>query len=167
MAGITAGFDPDELKQKAENRKKTNKKLIIRLKKINPRQLDDIVHRLHYEKFEEAECLECGNCCRSISPIVTDNDINRISRHLKEKPSALKEKYFVIDEEGDYVFRQQPCPFLGQDNYCHIYEYRPRACRDFPLTDRIKFYQTLEVSLKNTFICPVVFEIFEELKEKV
>jgi Fe-S-cluster containining protein len=167
MAGITAGFDAEELKAKAAKRKKSNKKLITRLKKMNPRELDEIVHQLHDEKFRDADCLECGNCCRSISPIITDKDINRISRHLKVKPSVFKEKYLALDDEDDYVFRRQPCPFLGEDNYCQIYQHRPRACRDFPLTERIKFYQTLDVSMKNTFICPVVFEIFEELKNSV
>ncbi|MGM0613094.1 MAG: YkgJ family cysteine cluster protein, partial [Bacteroidota bacterium] len=111
-------------------------------------------------------CLECANCCKSISPIVTGQDINRIAKHLKTKPSALIAQYFEIDEDGDYVFRAQPCPFLGADNYCTIYEHRPRACRDYPLTDRIKFYQALDLSVKNTAICPVVFEIFQELQEE-
>lgn len=165
MARITADFDPEELQARAARQKKSNQKLIARLKKLNPRELDKIVHQFHYEKFEKADCLECGNCCRSISPIVTDNDIHKISKYWGEKPSVLRDKYFSIDKEDDYVFNQQPCPFLGADNYCSIYEHRPRACRDFPLTDRVKFYQALDVSLKNTGICPVVYEIFETLKK--
>lgn len=166
MARITGSFDRQKLIEAAGQKKKANKKLAARLKKLNPRQLDDVVHELHFQKFEEADCLECANCCKSISPIVTFNDINRIAKHLKVKPASLIDQYFEIDEDDDYVFRTQPCPFLGEDNYCSIYEYRPRACRDYPLTDRAKFYQALDVSVKNTLICPVVFEIFDELKDR-
>ncbi len=165
MARLTGSFDPVQLKEQAAQQKNSNKKLISRLRKLNPRRLDELVHELHYQKFEVADCLECANCCKSISPIITSQDINRIAKHLKAKPSKLIEEYFEIDEEDDYVFRTQPCPFLGEDNYCSIYEHRPRACRDYPLTNRVKFFQALDVSLKNTKICPVVFEIFEELKK--
>lgn len=166
MARITEDFEPETLKSRAGQQKKANKKLVERLKKVNPRTLDEVVHYWHYQKFEEADCLECGNCCKSISPIVTGQDIKRIAKHLKTKPSALIGLYFQIDEDHDYVFSIQPCPFLGEENYCSIYEHRPRACRDFPLTDRVKFYQALDLSVKNTAICPIVFEIFEELKKE-
>jgi Fe-S-cluster containining protein len=58
----------------------------------------------------------------------------------------LVETYLLLDEEHDYVFRQQPCPFLGVDNYCSIYEVRPKACREYPHTDRDKFHQLLNLS---------------------
>jgi hypothetical protein len=70
-----------------------------------------------------------------------------------------------LDEEYDYVFRQQPCPFLGADNYCSIYDVRPKACREYPHTDRDKFHQLLNLSVKNTVICPAVLEVFEGLEE--
>lgn len=165
MGRITRNFNAKNLKEKAAHQKKSNKKLVKKLKQLNYRKLDEIVHSLHYHKFEEANCLECANCCKSISPIITYQDINRIAKHLKEKPSKLIEQYFSIDEDDDYVFRKQPCPFLGEDNYCSIYDHRPRACRDYPLTDRIKFYQALDVSVKNTAVCPVVYEIFEDIKQ--
>lgn len=163
---ITGDSNPETLRNRAKQQKNANKKLANRLKKVNPRTLDEVVHYWHHRKFTEADCLECANCCKTISPIVISQDITRIARHLKTKPASLIAQYFVIDEDDDYVFRTQPCPFLGSENYCSIYEHRPRACRDFPLTDRTKFFQALDLSVKNTAICPVVFEIFQELRER-
>ncbi|MCF8232650.1 MAG: YkgJ family cysteine cluster protein [Bacteroidales bacterium] len=153
-----------DLPQKASQAKKSNKKLVQRLKKINPRKLDRIVHELHAEVFEEIDCLKCGNCCRSISPHITDKDIQRLAGSLKMKPSYFSEQFVKIDEDSSYGFNQSPCPFLGEDNYCAVYTLRPKACADYPLTDRKRFYQALDLSLKNTVICPAVYEIFEWLK---
>jgi len=70
-----------------------------------------------------------------------------------------------VDEEGDYVFRESPCPFLMGDNYCMVYEDRPRACREYPHTDRKRFHQLLKLSYKNTLVCPAVLEVVEGLKQ--
>lgn len=156
----------DTLKARAMDKRKSNKKLLVRLKKINPRELDNLVHELHEEVFDYIDCLKCGNCCSTISPIIINKDIERISRKLKDKPAAFANAYLEIDEDDDYVFRQAPCPFLGEDLYCEIYTDRPKACAEYPHTDRVKFYQALDLSLKNTETCPAVFEIFEKLKER-
>lgn len=158
-------YDLKSLPQRAARAKKPNRKLVRRLKKINPRKLDAIIHRLHDESFEHIDCLKCGNCCRSISPIIIDKDIDRISKHLQIKPSEFAEKYLEQDDAGVYGFNQTPCPFLGDDNYCAIYKLRPRACAEYPHTDRSRVYQALDLSIKNTGICPAVYEIFEKLKE--
>ena len=72
-----------------------------------------------------------------------------------------------IDEDNDYVLQSVPCTFLGEDNYCSIYDVRPKACRGYPHTDRIKQYQLLELTNKNLDICPAVFQIVERLKSKL
>lgn len=151
---------------KAQEKLKENKKLIQQLKKKKPKDLDEATHQLHEEAFEQIDCLDCANCCSSISPIVTDKDIQRIAKHLRRKPSEFVEAYLELDHEGDYVFQSQPCPFLGADHYCSIYSVRPKACAEYPHTDRAKFHQILDLSLKNTKICPAVLVVFEGLKEQ-
>jgi Fe-S-cluster containining protein len=96
--------------------------------------------------------------------LFTDQDIRRISRHLRLKPTEFTETYLRMDEDGDHVLQQLPCPFLGDDNYCSIYEVRPKACREYPHTDRRKFHQIHSLTLKNTAICPAAFRIVEALK---
>jgi len=150
----------------AESRKKENKKLLQQLKRKKPKELDKTINELHGRAFTQIDCLECANCCKSISPSVQDNDIQKIAKALRIKPSAVVSKYMYLDEDQDYVMNKHPCPFLLPDNYCSIYESRPLACKGYPHTDRNKMHQILKLTLKNTLICPAVSFIFEELKKR-
>jgi hypothetical protein len=156
---------PEELKKMADKNRQETTVWVKKNKSKNPRNLDDVVHDLHDEAFKNFSCLDCANCCKTIGPRLTDKDIADLARHLKMKPAVFTEKYVVTDEDGDYVFREHPCPFLMPDNYCMVYESRPKACREYPHTDRKRFYQILSLSHKNCETCPVVFDIFEELKK--
>jgi len=156
----------NELRNNALKLAPETKTFFAKLKKKKPRKLDDIVHDIHNEVFEIVDCLDCANCCKSISPTLYDKDIERLAKHIKLKPSKLIEKYLYIDEEGDYVFQKTPCPFLMPDNYCMVYASRPKACREYPHTDRKRFYQILDLTLKNTEVCPAVFDVVEKLKER-
>jgi len=142
------------------------KSVFKKIKKKKPKDLDIFVHNLHDEYFEEVDCLSCGNCCRSLGPRITNRDIDRLAKHLRIKPSAFVEKYLQIDEDKDYVFKSMPCPFLDDDNYCLVYEHRPKACREYPHTDRPKFVQILDLSLKNCETCPIVLKVCENISRK-
>lgn len=142
---------------------KEHKQLVKRLKKTKPKNLDGVVHQLHEKVFDEIDCLECANCCKTTSPAIHDRDVDRLAKFLKIKPIQLITQYLEMDNDGDYVFRSAPCPFLGVDNYCSVYEARPLACREYPHTNRKRFYQVLDLSLKNLEICPAVANIFERL----
>ncbi|MBT3207951.1 MAG: YkgJ family cysteine cluster protein [Bacteroidetes bacterium] len=155
----------ESLKINAQKEYQSNKDFFKRLKRKKPKRLDEIVNNLHQQKFQEIDCLDCANCCTTISPTLYNKDIEKLSKHLRIKPSEFFEKYLSVDSENDFVFKNSPCPFLQSDNYCRVYEYRPKACREYPHTDRKKFFQLLDLSLKNTFVCPAVFEIVQELKK--
>lgn len=149
-----------------KNKESENKKFFAKLKRIRPKNLDDVVHSLHDEVFQRTDCFTCANCCKSISPIITDKDIERIAKHFKMRPSLFMEKYLHLDQENDFVFNDTPCPFLMRDNYCSIYDVRPKACREYPHTDSKHFHRLLDLTLKNTLVCPAVYEIVQELKRK-
>ncbi len=146
---------------------KSNKKLVVKLKKQNPRKLDELVHNLHDEVFEEIDCLKCANCCKTTSPLFRDKDITRLAKYLRLKDVEFIHQYLQIDDDGDYVFKTAPCPFLLDDNYCSVYEYRPNACREYPHTGRKKVHQLLNLSLKNTEICPAVADIFNKINASI
>lgn len=156
-------YKPEQLKQMTANRKQEFSVLFQKLKKKKPKNLDSIVHKLHDEAFSQFDCLDCANCCSSISPIVTDKDAERMAKSQKIKTTDFIDQYLYLDEDHDYVFQQTPCPFLMGDNYCCVYENRPRACREYPHTDRKRFYQILKLTHKNCEICPVVYAITDEL----
>jgi uncharacterized protein len=143
-----------------------NKKFLGRLKKKKPADLDHIVHDLHEKAFSKINCMDCANCCKTISPVFTLKDIDRLANHFKLKSSVFIEKYLYLDEDRDYVLQKTPCPFLAGDNSCTVYEYKPAACAEYPHTNKRKIHQLLDLTSKNTTICPAVFEIVEELKKK-
>jgi Fe-S-cluster containining protein len=157
---------PDELKILTDKTRTETAAFLKKLKKKKPKNLDDFVHGLHIDAFSQFNCLDCANCCKNIGPRLTDKDIDRLAKHLKIRPSEFLEQYVVTDEDGDFVFKEHPCPFLMPDNYCMVYENRPKACREYPHTNRKRFYQILTLSHKNCETCPVVYEIFEEIKTK-
>lgn len=160
-------IDPQHLRQLAKDARKANKQFFGKLAQRKPKNLDDTVAGLHEAVFREIDCLQCANCCKTTSPIFRDIDIGRISRHLGLRPAAFVEQYLHLDEDGDYVLHLAPCPFLGPDNYCSIYEVRPRACREYPHTDRKNFHQILDLTLKNTAICPAAFEVVKRLRNMI
>lgn len=157
-----------DLQQFAARAKKLsveNKKFLTSLKKKDTRKLDEAFHQLHEEVFEEIDCLSCANCCKTTSPIFYETDIERAAKFLRMKPGDFVSTYLRIDEDKDYVLKSSPCPFLGDDNYCSIYESRPKACREYPHTDRKKMVQVMDLAYKNTSVCPAVLEMVERLKK--
>ncbi|HBG41843.1 MAG TPA: YkgJ family cysteine cluster protein [Porphyromonadaceae bacterium] len=119
---------------------------------------------LHEEASNEIDCLQCGNCCRHLGPRILERDIDTLAKALRIKPAAFIDAYLRIDEDRDWVFSAESCPFLGEDNYCAVYKDRPKACRDYPHTDRKKFHQIYALSVKNASFCPIVFRVLEQLK---
>ena len=95
--------------------------------------------------------------------MISEKDIERLAKNQKMKPVDFIAQYLYIDEDNDYVFKQTPCPFLMSDKYCRMYEDRPKACREYPHTDRKRMYQILNLTHKNCEICPVVYCISGEL----
>lgn len=122
---------------------------------------------LHEEAFEKVDCLSCANCCKNYSPRFKTPDIKRISKMMKMKESVFIDTYLNIDEDGDYVVKSKPCPFLGADNYCSIYDDRPSDCRRFPYTDEDVIVKRQKLTLKNSEFCPIVYYVLEGLNEQL
>lgn len=160
-------LNPEELIRKTAARKESDRKLIAKLKKKNPREVDRLMHAAHAEVFACTDCLQCANCCRTTGPLFTDKDIDRIAKHLRMKAVDFIATYLRVDEEGDHVLQQVPCAFLGDDNMCSIYEVRPKACREYPHTDREKQHQLLNLTLRNVAVCPAVGQILDRLGREV
>ncbi len=158
-------IDLKRFKEISKNKSEENKKFLQRIKKQDPRKVDDTFHEKHEEVFAETDCLTCANCCKTTSPIFYQTDIERASKFLRVKPGDFIEKYLRIDEDKDYVLKSSPCTFLGDDNYCSIYEARPKACREYPHTNRKKMVQIMDLTYKNTLVCPAVLEMVERLKK--
>lgn len=160
----SGGVDLEQFKIRSNNKESENRKFLLSLKKKDSRKVDEVFHAAHDEVFEEFDCLACANCCKTTSPIFYETDIERVSKALRMKPGDFVEKYLRIDEDKDYVLKSSPCPFLDSENYCMVYEDRPKACREYPHTDRKKMVQITELTFRNTKVCPAVFEMVERIK---
>ena len=83
------------------------------------------------------------------------------------KPSDFEDRFLKVDEDRDKVLQALPCFFLMDDNKCSIYEVRPKACREYPHTDRKKIYQINNLTLKNTIICPAAYTFVEKIRRNL
>lgn len=156
----------EEFNRQAKEKKAENKAFFKKLKSIKSGKLDQAFHSAHYEAFDCIDCLSCANCCKTTGPLFTNADIDRLAKHFRMKAADFMNEYLRKDEDGDFVLQTTPCPFLGLDNYCSVYENRPKACREYPHTDRNKMHQILDLTRKNAEMCPAVHQIVESLKSQ-
>jgi uncharacterized protein len=150
--------------KKSNDRQKDYKRFLQRAHKK-----DVLKHQqeIHEEAIEKIDCLSCANCCKNYSPRFKTPDIKRISKRLRMKEGEFIENYLRLDEEGDYVTKSAPCPFLGSDNACSVYEDRPSDCARFPYTDEDVIVRRQPLTLKNSTFCPITYYVIEKLMQRI
>ncbi|MEY3589824.1 MAG: hypothetical protein RLZZ466_344 [Bacteroidota bacterium] len=150
--------------KKSRERQKLYKQFLQRVSKneVLSRQQD-----IHEEAFNKVDCLSCANCCKNYSPRFKTPDIKRISKLLGLREGVFIETYLKEDEDGDFVLQTTPCPFLGSDNFCSIYEDRPSDCRRFPYTDEDVLVKRAPLTLKNSSFCPITYYTLERLMQDI
>lgn len=141
----------------------TLKKFQNFLKRVDKRKILKQLPSLHDSAFEKVNCLDCARCCKNYSPRFKMPDIKRISKYLRMKETVFIDTYLSIDEEGDYVVNTKPCPFLGADNFCSIYEHRPSDCQRFPYSNEDVFFKRVAITMKNAEFCPIVHDVMHGL----
>jgi Fe-S-cluster containining protein len=146
--------------KKSASRQKAYKQF---LQRVDKKLVLKHQQEFHEEAFEKIDCLSCANCCKNYSPRFKTPDIKRISKLLKMKEGDFIETYLNLDGEGDYVAKTAPCPFLGSDNACSIYDARPSDCARFPYTDEDVLVKRQPLTLKNTTFCPITYFVIERL----
>jgi len=152
---------------KAGAARKQFKKLDKKWNKLSRDESDNLFLAAHEEVFAKVDCLDCANCCKTTSPIVRDEDLELLARNFKMKPGDFIKRYLRLDEDSDFVFTTAPCPFLGDDNKCKVYDFRPKACREYPHTDRKHIKQIMNLTLTNTTVCPAVVQILERVNDSL
>lgn len=154
-------FFNDWEKKSADSQKKYHQQL----KTINKNKALKQLPQLHEKAFEKVDCLACAACCKNYSPRFKVPDIKRLAKQLKLKESVFIDTYLKLDDEGDYVTKSNPCPFLGADNFCSVYNDRPSDCKRFPYTDEDVLIKRIQLTLKNSTFCPAVFFVLENLEK--
>lgn len=121
----------------------------------------------HKEAFEKVNCLDCAACCKNYSPRFKQPDIKRIAKALKMKEGDFCDRFLRLDEENDYVVKSSPCPFLQSDNTCAIYDVRPVDCRRYPYTDEDVLVKRINLTLKNSQFCPIVYFVLDKIEQEL
>jgi hypothetical protein len=136
---------------------------------ISEKRIDSIVRRLYRETSSKIDCrsCSCANCCKEIPPVLDEEDIKKLSRGLRVSSAQFKNQYLAMHEEsGKSVFRSKPCPFL-KDNACLHYAYRPKDCISYPHLHKKDFVSRLMGVIQNYSVCPIVFNVYEYLKDEI
>jgi Fe-S-cluster containining protein len=131
---------------------------------------DQLAARLHEQAFQIVQCTRCANCCKTLDIKFSDEDVSRIAKHLGMTVEQFIAAYLEPDEEdkedGPYNARGKPCPFLGKDDHCTIYEVRPKISREYPHTDKKGFATRTMLHANNALTCPAVYWIIEQMKRR-
>lgn len=153
--------------ERAKSRKKQIKQLLDQLQKMGVKEVDAYFHEEHEAVFQEVDCIKCANCCKTTGPLFTSKDIERIAQHLRLRPSEFISRYLRVDEDKDYVLKQIPCIFLDEQNYCSIYTIKPKACGDYPHTNRKNIKEISNLTFQNAMMCPAVAKILDNIEAKI
>lgn len=154
-------------KENALQKTDTHFQFLTALKFKSTNRVDKVAAELHQEAFEKIDCLKCANCCKTANPTLFQDDIERISKHLKISTEEMEHAYLVPEENkvNTWEMNTKPCPFLDKENLCTIYEVRPFACKDFPNTQEKDFTSRRDMHIDNTRICPASYYVIERMKE--
>ena len=146
--------------------KKRLRSFLTRIEKNKSPNLHLVTLEANELAWAKTDCLDCANCCKTMSPTYTQRDISRISKFLGMTRRAFTEKWLYKDKTGDWMNKKQPCQFLDlKTNLCGIYEVRPRDCAGFPhhSTKKIKDYG--HMYKQNVEFCPATYRLVEIMQD--
>lgn len=161
--------DLARIRRLAEEREDENWRFRTFLKGQDGEEMDGIVHAILAEVAPHIDCTACANCCCVMQPVLEDADITRLADGLSLREDAFQEAYTEEQEEfGEtyLVLKGKPCVFL-KDKKCTVYAHRPEACRSYPHLHKDEFISRLMGVVSRYGVCPIVFNVYERLKEDV
>jgi uncharacterized protein len=148
--------------------KKRLRSFLTRVEKKNSKNLHLVTLEANELSWAKTDCMDCANCCKTMSPTYTQRDITRIAKFLGMTVSAFKKKWLYKDRVGDWLNKSQPCQFLDlKTNLCGIYEVRPGDCAGFPHHGTKKIKDYLHVYKQNVEFCPATYRLVEFMEEGI
>ncbi len=159
----------DRIKELAEQKTDENRAFRVHIKncRIDPEEIDAIVHRLDAYVASKIDCRQCANCCRELAAAVGRDDIERLARAEGITPEQFERRHLEKTEEPDrFLFKRKPCPFL-EGKLCRHYHVRPESCAEFPFLHGPDFTTRSKMVLWNLPHCPIVYNVYELLKAEI
>lgn len=133
---------------------------------LSDKKLDKLVADITCRVWTAIDCTTCANCCKTLRPSFSQDDQQKLANKFGISVDQFRQKYLELKEDdGEAVWQinKSPCPFL-ENNKCTIYNDRPEDCRQYPYLDEPEFSRRTMGMVERTYTCPIVFEVFEELK---
>lgn len=160
-------MDIDQFHRKARRQKGRLSRFLRKLDEVVPEDFSRLARELDRSVWAEIDCTRCAHCCKTMTPTYKHQDIKRIAAHLNMNPKDFVSQWLEKEAEGgEWVNRQQPCPFL-QDNRCSIYEVRPADCAAFPHHHRRPLDAYNETLIQNLDKCPASLDLVQKLEKRV
>jgi len=152
---------------KAKDRENYMFRSFLKQYDITIKKLDSIVHEIYNEVIKHIDCKKCANCCKAVKPQLSKTDIKRLAESMSKTEDDFTEQYLLesSDESGYYIFNILPCPLL-KDNLCQYYDHRPEDCSSYPHLHKKEFVFRLYSVIDNYGICPIVYNVYEQLKKR-
>ena len=158
----------DDWKTNAQSHDDENYNFLRSLKRRSSKKVDRVAQQVHREVFQIVDCTRCSNCCRKLRPAPTDEDIDRVANYLHQTREKFIKDFLEWDEgQHQYWIRSTPCPLLGDDGKCTVYDVRPQTCKEYPHTDKDDFVFSTISRANSALVCPAAFAIVEEMKERL
>lgn len=137
-----------------------------RVKKISVSEFDKIAQPVVTQFTQSIDCTQCGNCCKIQEPGISDEELHVLAAQRGITSGEFSMQFVATDREGVKFLCVQPCIFL-KNTTCSIYANRPASCADFPGLLRPGLKWRMNQVEFNYRICPIVFNVVEQLKKLV
>ncbi|MBN1488542.1 MAG: YkgJ family cysteine cluster protein [Phycisphaerae bacterium] len=125
-------------------------------------RLNALARRFGDQAAAQINCLACGACCRDIVVPLTDGEITAMAAAVGLSEPVFTERYVRPIDEHPKAIDAKPCPFQTGTR-CTIYEHRPVPCRGYPYIGSDVYEHSIAI-LERAEICPIAFEMLEQLK---
>lgn len=161
--------DIAEIEKISEKQEKENMEFRMFLKwtDMPGHQIDALVRDIVDEVSAKIDCTQCANCCKICGPLLVQRDVHRLANHLELSEEDFCSRFLKKDQDGEgHLFSSMPCPFL-ENGCCSLYESRPEDCRSYPHLHKNDFTTRLLGVVTNCYVCPIVFNVYEQLKARM
>lgn len=152
-------------RKQASEKKRSFRRFLTKLENGPSRGLEKKILQLEKEVWQETDCLSCANCCKTMTPTFTKQDMKRISAYFGQTVGEFQEQWLKKEKGGDrdWLNKTEPCQFLNlKDNKCSIYEVRPADCAGFPHLTK-KFHDFVHIHKQNVEYCPASYKLVEKM----
>lgn len=93
-------------------------------------------------------------------------DIRKDAEYLQMTEEAFIKQYLSTNSViGSYETIHTPCDFLQENGECLLGDCKPYNCVKYPYTDQPERLDSLYSVLEAVSVCPVAYEIYEQLKK--